>query len=322
MNIDIIQEAKNVFDTEIAALKIVEDSLGDSFKQIFNLIIECKGKVIFTGMGKPGHIAKKISATFSSVDIPSIFLHPAEAQHGDLGVVQANDLVIAISYSGESTEITKILPNIKLIGATLIGVTGNGKSTLAKKSDIVQTLPKFEEAGYLKLAPTSSTTAVLVYFDAMAVVVAKSKKFTENNFALYHPSGLLGKKLLMEVKDLMVVDPYNAVVSQDTSLRDAISEMCSKPIGLLNVVDNTNKLLGIITDGDIRRALYAKKQLETTLVSEIMTINPVSISSNVNITIAFSLMVEKKVQCIPVIENGEIVGTLQLKDILSEGINL
>ena len=161
-NNQIVLDGKNIFDSEVQALTLVKESLGENFVKIFKEIISTKGKVIITGMGKPGHIATKIAATFSSLGIPSFFLHPAEAQHGDLGMIQANDLVIAISYSGESTEVTRILQNVKLIGAKLIGITGNANSTLAKNVDIVEVFPKFEEAGYLKLAPTSSTTVTLV----------------------------------------------------------------------------------------------------------------------------------------------------------------
>lgn len=320
---EIIEEGKNIFKTEIDALQAVSNNLGDTFFKIFDAIINTTGKVIITGMGKPGHIATKAAATFSSLGVPSFFLHPAEAQHGDLGMVQPQDLVIAISYSGESTEVTKILPNLKIIGAKIIGITGNSKSTLAKGCDIVEAFPKFEEAGYLKLAPTSSTTVVLAYLDALAVCIAKYRGFDSKDFGLFHPSGALGKKLLLKVKDLMIADKENAIVNTGVTLREAISEMCGKPIGILNILNSDGTLAGIITDGDVRRAIYANMSIESTIVDSIMTKTPVTTFTDVLAVDALSLMVSKKVQSVPVIgKNGLVVGTLQMKDILKEGISI
>jgi len=313
-------EALNVFDSEEKSIRIVRDHLGDSFKAIFDVVSTTKGKVIFTGIGKPGHIAAKIAATFSSLGTPSFYLHPAEAQHGDLGMIQKKDIVIAISYSGESTEVTKIIPNIKLIGAKLIGITGNKESTLSKNSDITEVFPKFEEAGYLKLAPTCSTTVTLVYFDAMAIALAKYRNFDNSNFGLYHPAGAIGKKLLTKVNQLMVKGEENALVSENALLLDAVSEMCGKPIGLVNVVGKREELLGILTDGDIRRAIFKGKDIKTTFVHEIMTKNPVIVDADILVADALSVMVERKVQSVPVLRFGQVVGTLQLKDILKEGI--
>ena len=321
-NNQIVLDGKNIFDSEVQALTLVKESLGENFVKIFKEIISTKGKVIITGMGKPGHIATKIAATFSSLGIPSFFLHPAEAQHGDLGMIQANDLVIAISYSGESTEVTRILQNVKLIGAKLIGITGNANSTLAKNVDIVEVFPKFEEAGYLKLAPTSSTTVTLVYFDALAIAISKYKGFDKKDFGLFHPAGALGKKLLMKVNDLMISGKENAIVSGDVTLKEAIAEMCGKPLGILNIVSSDSQLIGIITDGDVRRAIFSNKDINTTLVSDIMTIHPVIVESNTLAIDALSTMIDKKVQSVPVLENNKLVGTLQMKDILKEGISL
>ena len=200
---NIINEAKRVFDIEISALEKTRDSLDGDFEAILRAVISCTGKVIITGMGKPGHIGEKLAATFSSLGTPSFFLHPAEAMHGDLGMVAKDDVVIAISFSGESDEIVKILPTIKLIGAKLIGITGNGNSTLAEASDIVQVLPDFEEACYLGLAPTSSTTVALCYGDALAVVASGVYGFKDADFGKFHPAGALGKKLIYRVNDLM-----------------------------------------------------------------------------------------------------------------------
>ena len=193
-------EGKKVFEIEIEALNRTKDALDETFVAILDLITSCKGKVIVTGMGKPGHIAKKLAATFASLGTPAFCLHPGEAMHGDLGMIAENDIVIAISYSGESDEIVKILPNIKLIGAKLVGITGNANSTLAKYSDIVQVFPNFDEACYLGLAPTSSTTVTLCYGDALAVVASGVYGFQKSDFGKFHPAGTLGKKLILKVK--------------------------------------------------------------------------------------------------------------------------
>ena len=318
---NIVSEGKSVFDSEIEALELVKNSLGNNFEEIFKSIVSCHGKVILTGMGKPGHVATKIAATFSSLGVPSFFLHPAEAQHGDLGMIQSNDLVIAISFSGESTEVTRIIPNIKEIGAKIIGITGNSNSTLAKQCDLIEVFPFFEEAGYLKLAPTSSTTVTLVYFDALAIAISKYKGFDKKDFGLFHPAGALGKKLLMKVKDLMVTGNENAVLKSGSTFQDAIIEMCEKPLGMLSIVDENNRLLGVISDGDIRRALLSGKQ-NNDLVDTIMTKTPYTTRSSILAVDALSLMIEKRIQCLPVIERGRAIGTIQIKDILKEGISL
>ena len=214
---DKLAEAKKVFDVEINALEKTINILYNTFNQILDLIVNCKGKVIITGMGKPGHIAAKLAATFSSLGTPSFRLHPAEAMHGDLGMVSPNDILIAISYSGESDEIINILPSIKMIGVTLVGITGNPNSSLAKASDIVQVLPRFEEACYLGLAPTSSTTATLCYGDALAVVASGIYGFKDADFGRIHPAGALGKKLVLRVNDLMAKENSNAKIHVSVS---------------------------------------------------------------------------------------------------------
>ena len=196
---DKLAEGRRVFDIEIQALEKTRDALDNTFVKILDLVTKCTGKVIITGMGKPGHIAAKLAATFASLGTPSFSLHPGEAMHGDLGMICDNDIVIVISYSGESDEIVKILPNIKMIGSILVGITGNANSTLAHASDIVQVLPKFEEACYLGLAPTSSTTVALCYGDALAIVASGIYGFRDVDFGRYHPAGALGKKLILKV---------------------------------------------------------------------------------------------------------------------------
>ncbi len=243
---DKLLEGKKVFDIEIEALKRTRDAINDTFVQILDWIIACSGKVIITGMGKPGHIATKLAATFSSLGTPSFYLHPAEAMHGDLGMISENDIIIAISYSGESEEIVKILPNIKMIGAKIVAITGNENSTLAKAADITQVFPEFEEACYLGLAPTSSTTAELVYGDALAVVASVVYGFKDSDFGKFHPAGSLGKKLILKVADLMVKDKDIPKIGKDKLLMDAITKKKKKGIGVVSVIDEDNTLRMVI----------------------------------------------------------------------------
>lgn len=317
---DRLLEGKKVFDTEIVALEKTRDALDDTFLKILDLVVNCEGKVIITGMGKPGHIAAKLAATFSSLGTPSFRLHPAEAMHGDLGMVSANDVVIAISFSGESDEIVRILPNIKMIGATLVGITGNPNSTLAKASDVVQVLPKFEEACYLGLAPTSSTTAVLCYGDALAVVASGIYGFKDVDFGKFHPAGSLGKKLILKVDDLMAKGNKNAKIFENGSLKDAIIELSKKGLGVVSIVDTDNKLLGIITDGDLRRQLETGVDIYSLKVHDVMTRKPYTIDSSQFAVEALKIMKNKNISCLPVTCNGFLVGTLRLQDVIGVGI--
>lgn len=315
-----LEEGRRVFDIEIEALKKTRDALDDTFVKILELIIYCQGKVIITGMGKSGHIAAKLAATFASLGTPSFYLHPAEAMHGDLGMISTNDIVIAISYSGETDEIVRILPNIKMIGAMLIGITGNLNSILAKTSDIVQVLPKFEEACYLGLAPTSSTTSVLCYGDALAVVASSIYGFKDADFGKFHPAGALGKKLILKVCDLMATGEKNAVVHISVPLKDAIIEMSKKGLGAVSVVDTDGKLLGIITDGDLRRQLEKGADIYSMKAVEIMSVTPFTISKDKLAVEALNLMKEKNVSCLAVVNNGIAEGMIRIQDIIGVGI--
>ena len=252
---DYVSEAKEIFNLEINALEIFRDYLDEKFSIIVSEVLKCKGKVIVTGMGKSGHIGRKIAATLSSLGTPAFFLHPAEALHGDLGMVSSDDLLIAISYSGNSEEIVKIIPNIKAIGAKIIAISKNQESSLIKYSDIFQIIPPFTEACHLNLAPTSSTTATLVYGDALAVVISKSKNFSKENFGLFHPAGTLGKRIFTTIKDLMHSGENNATIIEGATLKDAIIELGKKGLGMVSVLDSDNVLKGVITDGDLRRLL-------------------------------------------------------------------
>jgi arabinose-5-phosphate isomerase len=271
-------------------------------------------------MGKPGHIATKLAATFASLGTPSFCLHPGEAMHGDLGMVAKNDVVIALSYSGESNEIVKILANIKLIGATLVGITGNADSTLAKASDVVQVLPAFDEACYLGLAPTSSTTTELCYGDALAVVASGVYGFKDTDFAKFHPAGSLGKKLILTVDDLMAKDGNNAVTPSVSTLKDAIVELSKKGLGIVSIVDEQNKLLGVITDGDLRRQLEKGVNVYDLRVHDIMTKTPMTIGKEKLAIAALSIMKDNNISCMPVLDRGNVVGTIRIQDIIGKGI--
>lgn len=320
---EVVEEGKRVFEIEVNALNKTKECLGEPFVQILNAILDCKGKVIFTGMGKPGHIAAKLAATFSSLGTPSFKLHPAEAMHGDLGMVSKEDVVIAISFSGESDEIIRILPNIKMIGATLVGITGNANSTLAKTADLVQILPEFEEACHLGLAPTSSTTAVLCYGDALAVVASEQHGFTEADFGKFHPAGALGKKLILRVDDLMAKNDSIPQVFKETLLMDAIPIMSKKSLGIIAVVDESNVLLGVLTDGDLRRILEKHIDVYTARVKEVMTENPKYIYRNKLAIDALHFMKKNSINSLPVIDEGNVVvGMITIQQIVKAGIVL
>jgi arabinose-5-phosphate isomerase len=316
-----INAAKKVFNIEIEALKRTRDSLDETFISILKEVTNCKGKVIVTGMGKPGHIARKIAATMASLGTPTFYLHPAEALHGDLGMLSINDVIIAISYSGESEEITKLLPNIKSIGAKLIAISGNKNSTLVKYSDIAQVFPKFEEACLLNLAPTSSTTATLVYGDALAVVASLKYGFSEENYGLFHPAGSLGKKLFLKVKDVMAAGKDNSIVQNKAQLKDAILELGKKGLGIVTIVDEQNNILGVITDGDLRRQFEKGVDVYSLNVEDVMTKLPVIINFESMAIEGLKILKEMNISCAPVCDRDKkIIGTIGLQDILKSGI--
>lgn len=288
--------------------------------QILELVTNCNGKVILTGIGKSGHIASKIAATFSSLGTPAFCLHPADAMHGDLGMISSNDVVIAISYSGESDEVIRILPNIKMIGAVLIAITGNSMSTLAQAADVVQVLSKFKEACYLGLAPTSSTTVSLCYGDALAVVASGIYGFKNVDFGKFHPAGSLGKKLILKVDDIMAKDLNNAVVHESATLKQAIVELSQKGLGIVSVEDNNGFLKGVITDGDLRRQLEKSVNIYELEVNDIMTRTPFTIKKGKLAIEALNKMRDKNISAMPVLNENIICGTIRLQDIIHNGI--
>lgn len=321
MNFDVVEEARRVFDAEIEALKKTRDSLGADFQKIVDLVLNCKGKVVVTGMGKPGHIATKIAATLASLGTPSFFMHPGEAMHGDLGMVDEKDVVILMSYSGESEEVVRLLPVLDKIKCTTVAISGRQKSSLVRGCQYSYIFPEFEEACYMHLAPTSSTTALLALGDALAVVASRAKNYTKEDFGLHHPAGALGKKLLVRVENLMHSGDENAVVKEKTIIRNAIVEMSSKGLGTLVVVDDDNHLKGIITDGDLRRMLEKNVDVYKDGVEKAMTANPLRIKPCEMAVNALQIMNDRKITALPVVDDEDrVVGTLKLQDILNAGI--
>lgn len=319
--VNVIEEAKRVFDIEISALRKTKESLGEDFERILALILHCDGKIIITGMGKPGHIGTKIAATLASLGTAAFFMHPAEAMHGDLGMVEKKDIVILMSHSGESEEVVRLLPVLHEIGCITVAITGNANSSLAKGSNQCFVFPELEEACYMHLAPTSSTTALLVLGDALAVVASKVRNYTKEEFGLHHPAGALGKKLLVRVSDLMHYGPQNAIVGLSSSLQDAIIEMSSKGLSMVTVIDQERKLQGIITDGDLRRMLQRSVDVYHVLISEVMTKNPKWIDSREMAVNALQKMNDLHITCMPVLdEKQEVVGAILMQDIIKAGI--
>lgn len=324
MERDIIADIRKVFDTEIAELENVKNSLDEEMvKKIVTLLSQCDGKVVLSGMGKPGHIGRKITATMSSLGISSYFLHPAEALHGDLGTLSQEDVIIIISNSGETAEVCNMLPNIKMIGTPIIAMTSYPESTLAQYADYLLKLPVMQEACALHLAPTSSTTAELVMGDALAVVLSEMKQFKKENFALYHPAGSLGRKLITKVSDLMHTGEENPIVPEGSTLKTAIYVMSKTGLGAVSIVDTEGKLAGLITDGDLKRYMEKEVDVYNVLVNEVMTQNPIVVSEKILAIEALRIMEkrEKQLSVLPVVaEDGKVVGLIRNHDIIQLGI--
>ena len=318
---DILTEARSIFDKEMEALVKTRDALGADFEKLVELVLHCRGKVILTGMGKPGHIGTKIAATLASLGTPAFFMHPGEAMHGDLGMVESKDVVILMSYSGESEEVTRLMPVLQEIGCATVAITGKPKSTLARECMYHFFFPPFEEACYMHLAPTSSTTALLVLGDALALVVSRAKNYTKEDFGLHHPAGALGKKLLVKVRDVMHSGKENAVIPVGSSLRSAIVEMSEKGLSMVTIVDGENHLMGIITDGDLRRMLEKGVDVYSETIDTVMTKNPKWIDSREMAVNALQYMSDRRITSMPVLdEDGCVVGSVLMTDIFKAGI--
>ena len=308
-----IEIAKNVFEIEADTVRNLSNLLTDDFSQAVNLVLKSKGRFVISGMGKSGHIGVKISATLASTGTPSFFMHPAEAIHGDLGMLTKDDILLAISNSGESEEILKIIPLIKRMGIKLIGMAGDVNSTLARESDYFLNISIEKEACPLQLAPMSSTTATLAMGDALAAALMKQRDFKPEDFAMYHPGGSLGRKLLTKVKDIMTTENL-PVVNATSSFQEVITTMTSGKLGLCVVVDEKG-VEGIITDGDLRRALENTKLPRFDLQAEsIMTASPKTITPESMAIDAEAFMLENKIKELLVVEDNALVGIVQLYD--------
>lgn len=313
--------AKDVLHTEAQALNEIAASLDEHFVEAAEALLHCTGRVVIMGMGKSGHIGRKMAATMASTGTPAFFVHPAEAAHGDLGMIVDGDVVIAISNSGENDEVTVIMPALKRKDVTLICITSKSTSTMARHADIHITAAVSKEACPLGLAPTSSTTAVMALGDALAVVLLQARAFTLNDFALSHPAGSLGKRLLLRVEDIMHRDEELPAVVSGTLLKDAIVLMSEKGLGMLAVVDAEEKLLGVFTDGDLRRLFQQRDNFAGLVVNDIMHANPKTISAEKLATEALKEMQQNHVNgLLAVAEDNRLVGALNMHDLLKARI--
>ena len=320
----ILDEMDRVFRLEIDTLVKVRESLDGSYTQAADLIFACTGKVVATGMGKSGLVAQKIASTMVSTGTPAIFLHSGDAMHGDIGIIKAGDVVLAISKSGETGELLNLLPYLREIGVPLISVTANDKSSLAKASEHVLFTPVTEEACPLNLAPTASTTAALVVGDALAMTLMKMRGFQPEQFAVLHPGGQLGRRLLTVVADIMRGGEDNPVVSSTDLVQDMLSQITTKRSGAVSVVDQNGKLLGLVTDYDIRKVLAEGLNIFTLQISDIMNPNATSIKSDEKAVKALALMEdrERPFLVLPVLdrESERVVGMLHLHDLVASGL--
>ena len=312
--------ARKVLQTEAAAVLALVDRVDERFARAVELIRDCKGRVIVTGMGKSGIICRKIAATLASTGTPAFFLHPAEAVHGDLGVIQADDVVIALSYSGETEELTRVLETLKRIGAPLIAVTGGMQSTLATAANVALDCSVSEEACPMNLVPTASTTAALALGDALAMTVLVEKGFRPEDFANLHPGGKLGKRLT-RVEQLMSSGDALPVVQLHTTMRDVIYEMSRKKLGMTTVLEKDGRLAGIITDGDLRRKMATTPTIMDLTARDVMTVNPVAIPQTTMAVEALALMEQRKITSIVVIDaDRRVEGVVHLHDLWRTGM--
>jgi arabinose-5-phosphate isomerase len=318
---NIIKRAKEVLDIEAKAVLCLKSRISGEFLRAVEIILKCRGRVVISGMGKTGIIGQKFSATLASTGTPSLFLHTAEAIHGDLGKVTAEDVVIILSNSGSTSEMKQFLPILKKIGSKIISLTGNPKSVLAKYSDVVLDVSVKKEACPLGLAPTASTTATLALSDALAVCLLELKGFKEKDFAFFHPGGALGRRLLLKVEDIMRRGQSAPVVRMDEKVSAVLLKITAGRAGSATVVDKSGKLAGIFTDGDLRRNLETDNQLPLRKVSQVMTKNPTLVHRDMLAAEAMRILQDKKIDEVPVVdEKLRPVGLLDVQDLLKAGL--
>ncbi len=313
--------AKNVINIEQQAIIELLQYIDDSFEHACQLMFYCRGRVIVIGMGKSGHIGGKIAATLASTGTPAFFVHPGEASHGDLGMITKDDVVLTISNSGETSEVLAIIPVIKRIGAKLISMTGNTSSTLAKLADTHICIKVTTEACPLGLAPTSSTTATLVMGDALAVALLNARGFTADDFALSHPGGSLGKRLLLRLSDIMHQGERLPIVTENALIKDALVEMSLKGLGMTAVVDDNNQLVGLFTDGDLRRILDLKIDIHQDSIATVMIKSPTVAQADMLAAQALHIMEDKKINGLIIVNEKQIpIGAMNMHDLLSSGV--
>jgi len=318
---NIIEQAKETLQIEAQAILNLIDRIDESFVQAIEVLYNCKGRIVVTGMGKSGIIGKKIASTLASTGSPALFLHSAEAAHGDLGMITRDDVVIALSNSGETKEVTELIAPIKRRGATIISLTGNPSSTLAKHSDIAINVFVEKEACPLGLAPTASTTAALAMGDALAVSLLEKRGFKEQDFASLHPGGNLGKRLLLTVKDVMHTGDQIPMVNPETPMKYALFEITSKKLGITLVVNDTQQLLGIITDGDLRRLMERQQNIWDIIAMDAMSKNPKTIKDSDLAVTAVAIMQQCSITALAITDEQNIVqGIIHLHDLLKAGI--
>jgi arabinose-5-phosphate isomerase len=316
-----LKRAKEVIEIEANAVKALARNIDKNFEEAVSLLARCRGRVIVSGMGKTGIIGRKIAATLSSTGTPAIFMHSAEAVHGDLGQVTRHDILLLISQSGETEETTRVVPLVKKIGAKTIAITGNIKSTLARYSDVVLNVKVDQEGCPLGLAPMASTTATLVMGDALAACLIDRRGFRKEDFAFYHPGGSLGRRLLLKVEDIMRTGHHFPKVNQETTVKDVLLAITRARCGSACVVDRSNKVVGIFTDGDLRRRLKEDADLLSKKVKDVMTKGPTMIRQDKLAAEAFDILKIKRIDELPVIDkNGKAVGLLDVQDLLKAGL--
>ncbi len=310
-----------VIKSEAQAVLMLEKQINDAFVQACHLMLQCKGRVVVTGMGKSGHIAGKIAATLASTGTPAFYVHSGEASHGDLGMITQQDVVLALSNSGETAEVLTLLPIIKRLDVPFIAMTGKPESSLAKFSNVHINVSVEQEACPLGLAPTSSTTAALVMGDALAVSMLETKGFTRDDFALSHPGGSLGKRLLLLVRDIMHSGSEVPSIIESARVSDALLEMTEKKLGMTAVVNQDNQAIGVFTDGDLRRMLGNNLDIHKTKLSQVMTANCTMIKANILAAEAMKIMQQKKINALLVVdENNQLSGALNMHDLIRAGI--
>ena len=319
--LNFIKQGLRVLDIERQALSDIAQYVDENFHKACQLIYDCQGRTIVIGMGKSGHIGNKIAATLASTGSPAFFVHPGEASHGDLGMITKNDVVMLISNSGETSEVLNIIPVLKRLGAKMIAMTGNASSTMATLANVHICIKVQKEACSLGLAPTASTTATLAMGDAMAVALLEARGFTADDFALSHPGGSLGKRLLLTLKDVMHSGKNTPIINVTQTIKDALIEMSAKGLGMTAIVDSQQQLVGLFTDGDLRRILEQRIDIHTTQIDVVMTKSCTTATQDILAAEALNIMEQKRINGLIIVnEQNHPIGALNMQDLLKAGV--